>query len=254
MASFKVGARGEGVVSSVLDLVQRRQGAYRDRADELRKFNQRLMEIGIEVGLKSGEIDPLTFERREIPESFYDRNLSPREGLFQDVRASQQALQKARGLTDADFLQQATSTARSQITERLPRTPFVPGPEGGFITGRSVEAAPTGLISRPEVAGSLAQSVAPQLATQLRQRGVEGAQQRFSKLQEEIKALQGSGLLTGGETAETLTDTQQFRQDIQDAVAAVQTGKITRKEAMQRIRRRWPDKLNIVDEIERRLF
>ncbi len=54
MASFKVGARGEGAIAGLLDFVQDRRQREQDISDERRKFGQRLIELGITQKLKEG--------------------------------------------------------------------------------------------------------------------------------------------------------------------------------------------------------
>lgn len=45
--TFKVGARGEGAVSALLDLVQRRQTQREEEETEFRKFRQHMTELGV---------------------------------------------------------------------------------------------------------------------------------------------------------------------------------------------------------------
>lgn len=59
MPSYKVGAKGEGVVSALLDVALDRRRRDRELEDDRRKFSQRLMEAGIEAGVKGGFIEPV---------------------------------------------------------------------------------------------------------------------------------------------------------------------------------------------------
>src|SRR3990167_8194531 len=52
----------------------------------------------------------------------------------------------------------------------------------------------------------------------------------------------------------TPTDTAQFRQDLQDAVAAVSTKRIGKREAINRLLRKYPDKADKIAQLEQNLF
>lgn len=55
MASFKVGARGEGAVSALLDIVQHRRERQEKQEDDFRAFRQRLFESGVKGELAGVE-------------------------------------------------------------------------------------------------------------------------------------------------------------------------------------------------------
>ena len=107
------------------------------REDEATKFRQRLTELGITKGFLSPTFNP----QGELT------------GLGPGPMAPPQA-----------FMPQA----RQQLQTQLPQTPFVSGPEGGFITGSQVEALPGATVPRPQVVESLAGQLAPQLQVQAR--------------------------------------------------------------------------------------
>lgn len=112
--------------------------------------------------------------------------LSPRDQLTQDIIQSQSGLSAAQATPSSAFAPQAQSI----LGKQLPQTPFVSGPEGGFVTGRRVEAMPSSIVPRPQVIGGLA----PGLAPQLRQDAITQARGRLGQLENTAMNLNRIGL------------------------------------------------------------
>ncbi|KKL90327.1 hypothetical protein LCGC14_1905800 [marine sediment metagenome] len=70
MAEFRVGARGEGAVTALLDLVTRRRERREELDDDFRDFRKR----AILAGVSRGSIDPITLERVGFGTEAFDRS------------------------------------------------------------------------------------------------------------------------------------------------------------------------------------
>lgn len=58
MAEFRVGAKGEGVVASLLEVVRERKAEHKERAQALRDWNLELMKLGVKQALDDRTMEP----------------------------------------------------------------------------------------------------------------------------------------------------------------------------------------------------
>lgn len=250
--------------------------------DSRTEFDRRLQAAGIVAGIKSGAIspqfnpqgqlqgfqknqaaqqDPLSIDelvkggaevtqhikgpngttitiRHKSPKA--DKPLSPQNQLYQDTRNAADNLQRNQAMPAETFIPEA----RQQLINNLPETPFVNGPDGGFITGQDVEGQ---TVPRSQVVSAMAPQVAQQMAPTIKQPMIDQAQGNLDNL------MQTRQMLSPTRVAKT-SDTVSFRQDIQDAVTAVSNRKISKKDAINRLMRAYPDKAKKIDELSQQLF
>lgn len=193
-----------------------------------------------------GRVKGFKVTRKEI-EPPQPKALSPRDQLFSDVRSAQTDASRLQRAPDSQFVPQA----QAQLNETLPRTPMLEGPtgQGGFITGDQVEVLPGYehmVTPRPAVANALA----PGLAPRLRQNALTDANSRLTDLMGQAKEANE----VFSTSSRGPSDTAAFRQDIQDAVAAVSQNKISKREAVARLLNAYPDKASKIAELEQQLF
>lgn len=177
----------------------------------------------------------------------------PKERLQEEILATSRAPTSA-------FIPQATSF----LQERLPQTPFVPGPEGGFLTSRQPlmageNFAPGWLVGRDQVAAGLAPGLAPQLQMQRIQSLLQQGQQA-DLLESPTQSLidRSTGRLIReiprdsvlGGAKDGIVDRSEFEADLQRAHQAIANGK-SPAAVRQRLLEGYPD---LADEIDAALF
>ena len=256
-----------------------------EEAKERREFDRRLQEAGIKAGIEAGLIEPnfdggefqgfrspanppmnmqsllresqgpLGQDQGELPEGAEitqtiktpqgtitikrggqkaAKSLLPAQQLQQDIRGANETILRNQSLPSSAFIPEA----RQQLLHQLPETPFVQGSDSGFLTGSSVEADPDQMVPRSQVVSLMAPGVAEQMAPQLRKPMVEQAQ----------------GQLQGLLQTRNLVSPPTFREDLKNGIRAVSEGKISRKEAINRLLRAYPDKASTIEKLEQELF
>lgn len=77
MPSFKVGASGEGAVGGLLDFVLERKAERKDRETELRKHQQRIVELGLDEAFKNKTIVPEFDAQGHFTNRFIKNTIAP---------------------------------------------------------------------------------------------------------------------------------------------------------------------------------
>lgn len=153
MPTYKVGARGEGVVSALLDYVKERQADQADRTKRMRDQNDELIKAGIKAAFDNRDIvpdfdqagnfrgfrqdtspkGPQTFDEamKAYPGASFNwdpqkrqvssvspkpiKELSPRDQLFSDIQESQKQVANAKQFSSSLL---ASSPPRFGVSER----------------------------------------------------------------------------------------------------------------------------------------
>ena len=167
------------------------------------------------------------------------QQLTPQNQLFQDTRQANETLQRNQSLPSSTFIPEA----RQQLINTLPQGPFVQGPEGSLLSGQNMETMPGQAIDRGQVVSQMAPGLAEQMAPGLRQPMVDQAQNNLNGL------LQTRQMLQPPKADRAVSDTVQFREDLQNGLKAISERKIGKQQAIQRLLRAYPDKADRINKL-----
>lgn len=181
--------------------------------------------------------------KKPIPKAEVEpKPLAPRVQARQSVVEAQQGLSTAQQAPVQGFIPQA----QEQLQGALPQTPFVPGPQGGFITsGQPIDPQSQGIVPREQVVNRLAPGIAPGL----QQQGIQQAQglvtqsidqarllgaiprpKQEDDIQAELQRIIGGGVQPQAAQAPTPGQQVNFQEEVNDLVQAMQNGIISTRE------------------------
>lgn len=278
------GAAASAVSDIVLDSRKRRL----DQEDEERKFRQRLQELGIKAGIETGQITP-KFQGGQL-QGFQQTNLQPMTsqglesqlGIGASVPGQSPFPQGSQTPQAGGQLRDAQGQFTTKITQEFDQL----GRVKGFKVDRSevkpdklspqeqlfadirqaqsaIPAAQQGVQSQLQTLQSsppmrfgvseqamTARPEAMQRVSDIARQPLVQAQGQLGQLLSQTEQLGNAGLIKTSQP----TGTQAFRQDLQDAITAVSDRKISKREAINRLLREYPDKASTINKLEQDLF